>query len=93
MNTNSCESWDSDDYPSYNPLEDIHTKNILRSAFSVIGKSKKAKRAFRLAERERLSNKLDEEEKKFQKLEIENAEKNLKPPIGSKGASSTHHGD
>lgn len=80
MNTTaSCESWDSDDVPTYNPLQDIQTKNILRSAHSVIGKSKKAKKAFRLAERERLS-KLDEEEKlRKVKVEIEDsAEQNIR---------------
>lgn len=68
-----CESWDSDNFSSYAPLQDIQTKNILRSAYSVIGKSKKVKKDFRLAERERL-RKLDEEKKKF---EIDSAEENL----------------
>lgn len=72
MNAASCESWNSDDFQSYNPLQDIHTKNILRSAFSVIGKSKKVKKAFRLAESARLL-KLDEEEQRQKQVEIEDS--------------------
>lgn len=75
----NCESWDSDNFPCYNPLQDIQRKNILRSASTVIGKSKKIKKEFRLAERERLL-KLDEEEKlQNKKNEIDHsAEKNVK---------------
>lgn len=35
--------WENDEYATYNPLEGIENKNILRSAFTVIGKSKKVK--------------------------------------------------
>lgn len=76
MDDIACESWDSDQYPSYNPLQDIESRNILRSAASVVGKSKKAKKEFRLAETERLL-KLDEEKKlQKEKIEIDHCEEN-----------------
>lgn len=55
MSNQQVESWNDDNFVSYNPLQQIENKDILRSAFSIIGKSKKVKRQFRLAERERHS--------------------------------------